>query len=331
MKNRVILVLQALFTLALLIWIFSNPEVRGQTTEVLRSAKPGWLLAGVAIAGIDNIIGAIRWSIFLGLLGIREKFWTILRLQLLGVLFNTFLIGMVGGDAVKVLVLIGRGHPKQSAILSVILDRMSGFGGLLLVSAVFISWKYEWLIQSPIIAGTLPFLFGYFAVVLLVGAASFVAALSGFSARAPLWIPFREKVSSLCRSYFLFIAQWRKTLIACGISALLLLAYFLIFYCSMRAYGVRIGVTDVFAFMPVVDVISALPISLGGMGVREKLFVVLLGDLADVPAATAVWISISGFLIYLFWGVVGLLALPFFRNFLNLGKKETAEVSTGEK
>ncbi len=45
--------------------------------------------------------------------------------------------------------------------------------------------------------------------------------------------------------------------------------------------------------MPVIDAISGLPVSIGGVGVREKLFQVLMGDLAGVPAATAVAASLS--------------------------------------
>jgi hypothetical protein len=62
--------------------------------------------------------------------------------------------------------------------------------------------------------------------------------------------------------------------------------------------------------------------------VREKLFVVLLGDLLQVSAAVAVWISLTGFLTTLFWGLLGLLTLPFYRDWLRRGKRVEAAAQT---
>ena len=54
---------------------------------------------------------------------------------------------------------------------------------------------------------------------------------------------------------------------------------FLDFYFSARAFGLEVPMGEFFAFMPAVDIISALPISLGGFGIREQLFATLLGEL----------------------------------------------------
>ena len=69
-------------------------------------------------------------------------------------------------------------------------------------------------------------------------------------------------------------------------------------------------VVEFFALMPAVDIISALPISLGGFGVREQLFVTLLADLWEVPAAQAVSISLGGALLSMLWGLFGVVVLP---------------------
>ena len=69
-------------------------------------------------------------------------------------------------------------------------------------------------------------------------------------------------------------------------------AYFLTFYSSARAFGLKVPLGEFLAFMPAVDIISALPISLGGFGVREQLFATVLDDLR--AAAQAVSISLGG-------------------------------------
>jgi len=321
MKQKLIIVGQSLVTVALLVWIFSQQEVRENTATVLRHADLRWIFAAIAVAGVETFLGACRWRIFLVVLGIHLPFWQTVRLFYLGLFFNTFLIGSVGGDAVKVLALIGQGQPKGAALLSVVMNRMSGLPALVLVSLTFLLWHYTWLAESPLVAGLIHFVFIYLFVVIILLVISLVAAWTGFGDRAPHWAPFRDKLSQMCELYFLFVSKWPKTLLAAGISCVMLLAYFLVFYCAMRAYGVVPDISKVFALMPAVDVISALPISLGGIGVREKLFVILLGQLFGVPASTAVWISLTGFLMTLLWGLAGLLALPFYRGWVARGRQ----------
>jgi glycosyltransferase 2 family protein len=320
MKQRLVIAGQTVVTLALLAWIFSQEEVRENTLAVLRNADLRWVFAAVLVAGVETFLGACRWRIFLVVLGIRLPFWQTVRLFYLGLFFNTFLLGSVGGDAVKVLALIGQGQPKGPALLSVVMNRMSGLGALVLMSLTFMLWNYSWLIESPVVAGLIHFVFLYLFGVVALLALSLAAAWTGFGDRAPSWAPFRDKLAQMCELYFLFLSKWPKTLLAAGISCLMLMGYFLVFYCAMRAYGVAPDIGRVFAFMPVVDVISALPISLGGIGVREKLFVVLLGQLFGVPASTAVWISLTGFLMTLLWGLVGLMTLPFYRGWVARGR-----------
>jgi hypothetical protein len=61
--------------------------------------------------------------------------------------------------------------------------------------------------------------------------------------------------------------------------------------------------------MPVVDVVSSLPISISGLGVRERTFDFLISQLTGIPPAAAVAAALIGFLFNLFWGIVGGLAI----------------------
>jgi len=57
--------------------------------------------------------------------------------------------------------------------------------------------------------------------------------------------------------------------------------------------------------MPLVNTVTALPISFGGVGVREMLFQELLGNLAHVPAAISAVTASLGFVIQASWGLIG--------------------------
>jgi hypothetical protein len=59
--------------------------------------------------------------------------------------------------------------------------------------------------------------------------------------------------------------------------------------------------------MPVIDSISGLPVSIAGVGVRERLFQVLLHDLAEMPPETAAIASLAGFACNALWALPGAL------------------------
>ncbi|HEY8902403.1 MAG TPA: lysylphosphatidylglycerol synthase domain-containing protein, partial [Chthoniobacterales bacterium] len=81
-----------------------------------------------------------------------------------------------------------------------------------------------------------------------------------------------------------------------------------------QAFHVNISFLHMATLMPVADVISAMPITFGGLGLRESTFVALLGDLAQVPRATAFSVSLIGYFVNTSWGLVGAAILPLFKG-----------------
>ena len=144
--------------------------------------------------------------------------------------------------------------------------------------------------------------------------ATFALAHRGLTPKFPKHEPTREKIRETSLAYLKFVQEWRQTLVASLLSAVILITHFFTFYFSARAFDADIPLPDFFALMPAVDIISALPISLGGLGVREQLFVTALGELSGIPAAQAVSISLGGAVITLLCGLVGLAFLPSYRR-----------------
>ena len=319
MRKWVALFIQSLVSVALLAWIFWQEDFRTRTWQVLTSARPEWLAAGFVVAGAGNLLGVVRWGIFLRVLGIRLSPWDVLRLSFVGLLFNHFLVGVVGGDAVKVVWLVAKGQPRTAALLSVIMDRTSGFGALILCSLIFMLSFFDWLMRSPVVAGLMQAVFFYLFALTALIVFSFVMSAKGLTGRLPLSFPGRKVIIEFTEAYFQFVSSWRQTLLASLLSVAMLLAYFLTFYFSAKAFGLEVPLGEFFAFMPAVDIISALPISLGGFGIREQLFATLLGELWGAPAAQAVSISLAGASIALVWGLFGLALLPAYHHAASKG------------
>ncbi|MNI75130.1 hypothetical protein D3C73_1312570 [compost metagenome] len=65
-------------------------------------------------------------------------------------------------------------------------------------------------------------------------------------------------------------------------------------YLVFRAYGYDIPFIQHFALYPVIAILTMVPITVGGLGVREGFFVYFYG-LLDVPANIAVGASLANY------------------------------------
>ncbi len=314
MKKKLLPIFQVLVSFGLLLWLFRRRDLRAQFIEVVTQAHPGWLVAGLLIAGVGNFLGLFRWGIFIRILGLQVTTRDVFRIGLVGLFFNSFLLGAVGGDAVKVIWLAARGHKKSLALMSVAMDRMSGIIALIFCSLLFITPRLEWLRQDPTVAGLTRVIIVYLLSIAFLFAISLLVASIGVAKYIPAWGPGRSRMLELEAAYRQYIGHWRQALMAAGVSVFMFVAYFMTFYCSARAFAVEVPVLDFLAFMPTVDIIAALPLSVGGFGIREHLFTVLLGNLCHVKPAYAVLVSLAGALLTMAWGLGGLIVLPSYRE-----------------
>jgi uncharacterized membrane protein YbhN (UPF0104 family) len=94
-----------------------------------------FLAAGISVCCTS--IQFYRWYILVRALGLPFTFRNAVRLGLVGLFYNTFLPGSIGGDLVKAF-FIAKGQPerKAAAVATVVADRMFGLFGLILFSAV---------------------------------------------------------------------------------------------------------------------------------------------------------------------------------------------------
>ena len=95
----------------------------------------------------------------------------------------------------------------------------------------------------------------------------------------PAAFPGREKLIELSAAYHLYAHHWRATLAAFGASLVAHLGTFATFLCVAYAFRAEVAVVDFFAIMPIERTISSLPISFAGVGLREKIFQIMLHGL----------------------------------------------------
>jgi uncharacterized membrane protein YbhN (UPF0104 family) len=315
-KKVILTAIQILVTGGILFWVFHDPAKRAQMWQAISHAKPEWLLAGFLCYGVVEFLAAGRWYLLLRVQGVRLPIWRVGALLMLGIFFNMFMPGGTGGDVLKIYFLLKEIPQKQAkakGLLAVLMDRLIGLMALIMISAVIIALQYNWLHTSPV-ARHLTWVL-MLILVCSLGAIVFSFVISGFglASKLPKRLPLRDIMIDLSVAYNAYAREWPASLLALFSSYGIQFASFFLFCCAARALDVHVGGVGgplipfgaMLTVMPIILTLASLPISVGGTGVREGLFVVLLGPLCGVSQPEAIMLSLTGFMLTAAWGVIG--------------------------
>lgn len=323
LKKTIITLVQVCVSLALLYWVFHDPAKRAQMVEALRRADYRWIAAALLAYIIVEFAAAIRWHVLLRVQGIRINFGRVLALFFIGMFYNQFLPGGTGGDIIKSYLLLKETPDKKAgALLAVLFDRLIGLMALICITGVLIGLRYQFLSGTPEtrwLLRTLLLLLGSSVLALVT---TFV--ISGFRLvhYLPHHFPGREKLIEISAAYHLYAHHWKATAVGFGASIVahlgtfvtfLFVAYALHFADVRTTPPASVPVVNFFAVMPVERTISSLPISLAGVGFREKILQTMLSGLCGVEPHIAVLIGSLGFLVMLMAAAPGGLVYFFYK------------------
>ena len=334
MKKTILTILQACVTLVILFLVFRDPQKRHAMADQVRDADPLWLLAGFACYGVVEVLAGFRWRILLRIQGIHLGWGRLSMLLLIGVFFNYFIPGGTGGDVVKIFYLLKETPGKRSAaLLTVLMDRLVGLIALIFMAGFLIATRWSWLVSTPDTAKavwTCLVILGSGAVGLGV---SLIVSRFGLVHKLPARLPGRDRMAEMALAYDLHAKAWRPMCLAFLLSIGAHIAYFAVFYCpalSFHASHVRIPTFgELCAIMPVVNTILGMPISIGGLGLREGLFKLFFGQLCGVTDTVAVPMSSVGYLLTGAWGLIGGVLYLFYRPSEHLKLREIAATVAG--
>lgn len=277
----------------LVFWLFHR--VGGEKIlSTLSQANGYWLLAGFSLFLFSHFLGACQWQVLLKSEQISFPYSRVLVSYFIGLFFNNFLIGGVGGDVFRVMDVRQNGKKGTSAVSTVFLDRMMGFfmmSGLSLLAIVFKArglGHFFWTFILWICLGWILILFFF---------------LSKRFAKLFTWIVkpffrarFQVKLRDVYRKIYHFARQNHLIFHVGLISILTQSARIFTHYLIGRAFGVLISPIYYFLFIPIIAIMASLPITIGGIGLREQTGVVLLGIVGVIPAK-AVAIEFLSYLI----------------------------------
>jgi glycosyltransferase 2 family protein len=329
-KASLLFGLKLMLTGLCLWWAFSQVQLDGSVFTRPGAIDYRWCAAGAVLAGVSILFLALRCWFFLRGQSIAVGMGRMVELTMIDSLFSLASFSGLGGDAVRILLLI-RDHPgkKLTIAMAVMADHLAGLVSLSLIFFIISVAKFDSIVHQSILGrGIIQFSWFYLGGGLAMVAMIFVCASPPVhqrihaNGRFARW-PMMKRIPEL---YDVYRRNWKFAVGGLIASFFMLIAFFSSYYCGMRAVGGTADYGAVVSAMPVIDAISGLPISVAGVGVREKLFEVLMHDLAGVAPATAVAASLVGFACNVLWAVLGALFFLKKRDRISVAELENSQV-----
>jgi uncharacterized protein (TIRG00374 family) len=263
-----------------------------------------FLAFGLVFTLVGFVLSAWRWQRVFAVFDRHVSLRTLLGHYLAGQFVGNVLPSTIGGDVLRVSRAAKTTGSGDIAFASVVIERLSGFVALPLLSLVgfaiepsLLELDRSW-IALMIAAGTVA------ALVLILFAAG-SSHLAGRFATHQNWTRF---IGAVHVGIDRIRREPRRALSVLVAAITYQLSVLIAVYCAIHALGVSLPNGAVLAFLPAVAAAQALPISLSGLGIREGLLVILLHPLG-VPTGKAIGV---GLLWYGMTLVVSLLGAPAF-------------------
>lgn len=256
------------------LWYVSRKIDWLQTWRLLQTSNKGWLLLAALFFVLSKIVSSFRLNIYFKNINIQLPEATNLRLYWLGMFYNLFLPGGIGGDAYKVILLNKKGiiSSYKLTTAAVLLDRISGVAGLGILAAIFYFLLFK---------GTL------YANLLLI---AIIPGLVLYWFIVKKWFPS-------------FVKGFTPTLI---LGLVVQLLQIVCIWFLMLSIGIDHHFNAFQLIFLLSSIVAILPFTIGGLGAREIVF---LWGATQFGLATseAVYISLLFYLITVFVSLFGLI------------------------
>lgn len=289
----------------LLLWWVDPLELAAAFTSVLWF----WVIVRIVPYATSIWIQAWRWQLFLGLEGITTDTNRLFRRVWMSRFFANMMPGSIGGDIFRVIESADFSNCKLAVARSVLLDRIVGLASLGVYTSIAClvwAWWHAW-----------PSLGWVAAIGLVSSVIALVLFSTGWPGRmtnslAERLRPGRTKIFFTRLADSLHdLSGKRRLLVAAALTTILFNVTWAIgSYFGFLAFGLTISPLLVVTLMPVVFAVSALPISINGLGVSEGVFVLVFtaGGLEPAEAAAvAILLRVTGILMSGFGGLLYLI------------------------
>jgi glycosyltransferase 2 family protein len=306
-KRRGTFLVKLLLSLGLLGVVLYFVDFR-EFGSILVSLNPWYLLAFAALFYLDRALMAYKWSPLLQALNVRVPFPVLFRIYSVAPLVGMVLSVTIGGDAFRVYSLARYRVSAQTALVSIIVERMIGFVVMLALTAVSLGLAFYLMRDKWVDFGGLSWLLLSLAGLVLILRLLACGAGSQRAMGLRVWLarfPMAGKLRALYTQLWEFRNYRRALAVTSAWTFLEQLVPIAANFLLINALHIDVSLLELVAIVPLIVLTIRMPISFEGIGLQEGLYVGLLA-LVGVSSAEALLLSaasrVMGVLCPLPWG-----------------------------
>jgi uncharacterized protein (TIRG00374 family) len=286
-------------------WISKGQRWINLKDIFLQKMNPWIFAVALGIFVFSQILVGLRWWLLLRTQSVFIGFWAAVRLHYLGLFYNNFMPGSVGGDLIRAWYVTKHSNQRFKAALSVFVDRLIGLLSTLFIAAFFYflflrgsgisintagqggfvrsitgyKWIFFWII---IVLAAFFFLF-------LIHPKGRVLLIRFWSYVLILIIKILERFKDAARLYY---GKPLIILAACGLTFFLQVLTITGFWFLGTDIGVAVSIKYYLVFFTLTWVLGAVPVSISGAVVVEGSLYYLFTHFAGVGKEEAVAIAL---------------------------------------
>lgn len=279
-------------------WLLYNSSQKPEFWQVVNGPKDWPLLALAFILFFSGVcLTFVRWQLLVRALDFPFTLLSAFRLGFLGYLFNFVAPGGVGGDLFKAVAIAHEYHGRRAqAVATVVIDRIVGLYALFVVAAAAVLLNGLWQSPSPSIRsvafGTLVgTAVGAVGIVMLLIPGFTSGRLSQFLGNLPRTGRIFRQLLDAVRMYRLRLGAVFASLAVSVVVHLLTVAGF--YVVGLALPGAAPTLSEHFVIVPLAMVISAVPITPGGLGTMELSIAELFATMSQQQVDAAQGLAVS--------------------------------------
>jgi uncharacterized membrane protein YbhN (UPF0104 family) len=291
LREKLWFIVKVVLSLFAIVYVFKKVSLF-EITRLIDSSNFQYLLIALLMFTVSKLLSASRGLMILNHYAIPISQWDNLKLYWTGMFYNLFLPGGIGGDIYKTVVINSQYNSgiKISAV-AVLMDRIAGVAALIvlaLLTVPFTQTGEKWVWHA------------------IIGASLTIAGFIGF---VIIFIPRLKSITGKLLGWSFMVQIFQ------------IVSLFFI----MMAFNIRSNHTEYLLIFLISSIAAMLPISVGGIGIRELVFF-SVSDYFFLDQEVAVTISFTFYIITVVSSLVGMITALETRR-----KKKYAEVEYGIK
>ena len=296
--------------LGLIIFLFWALDIKEILVNI-RGVSGRYLLYASVPYLIFILVSAWRWQVLLDFKKFNIPFGRTLVIYFISLFFNNFLPTTVGGDMMRVVYTMK--DRRADSLATVIVDRILGFVGLFIFALIAVFYLLVMRNDTEF----LPFMVVGLSIVLLVTYVFF--SQKAYNTFSPLISRMRllqlgERLNRLHAAGTEFGGAW-GTIALCIVHSVIIQTTLAIapFFVLLGMGHTEVGIIPFFLYVPIINVVSMIPVSLNGLGIRENSYVLLFSRVG-LDGEVSLAMSLLSFFIIFVYSLIGGVLFLFYRR-----------------